>query len=1112
MASRSRISRAGTLDRDMPFSEPAGLEGTALDADDSVGGASTSGKRRSRVEINRRVPQQSFAYGAPSDGKTKPRSSGSNGRKSIGEGASPPPLRSQSPDKSSAGRDASEPPADSTKAAAAARYADLKARKQFGANSASISGLNLVSQSSPAPRRSARLSVASGSVDADGAEVRRKAIAEIEEDLAESSGEEDEHGNTRKSSVPPAAIASSMPASNSTTTLHGRSRGPAGGTQLNSFFLRDPGRSISPAPAEERRGQMITTSSLLRGVQRPFRDPLSPSRGDADATRSSDAGDSRSYASEEAFVQRQGQQDDRETTPPARSLNWLQNLSPWRRGIAASNGPNGHVADNAQGMDASSHAARRKPRSSQDKTYHPPKDGEEDDESSEDGDGSRSKRSRRRKSDDKGHSARGGRDDNKIWSSTKTKRSRRGRNGVVDEEGDSTLEGIHGHDSDVEHEGERGARNDQSGHLGQSTAFRNLASLHRSIPPAAYKYGSLLLAGLLLASALAPSDGTSHQSMRLPLFGRRSTYTPPSRAPTDFESFVSRLVSLESTVGALSSKSVSLAHSHEQMSLRISALELSSREVKALLNKVDVTEGKTSGLTERLKTLEDVGRQLQSQLDKVERIAANAPQAQEKAQAEYQSRVDKRLQALQVELKRNQDEMAKVKASASQAESVAEKARDALKPLLEANLPAQMPVRLDKKTGKPTIEPWFYESLKSVIGQGGGSGAGEAAVPSWENFKNENEDALRALISSESGKLLAHQRSAAGGHAIISRSDFLQVLQSEIEGIKATLEETFNRNAQEMQNDILGKVRSQQALFEESGSWSKSRGPSQQQQQRGASALPSSVDLSLLQTKDGSDPTASILALIETALETYSSDRINRADYALYSAGGRIIPSMTSPSLQFSSPGSVQRSSWLSWVPGMGSSSTTEHLRSRSPVVALHHDNSPGMCWPFEGQTGQLGIHLAQPVLVTDITLEHPHASLLFGDNSAAPKEVTVSALVERAEDQRKLAAWRRRVAQEAAKRRSSQGDEEEEEGEELEMFEPSTSSNHLHLATFAYDATSTRTLQTFPVSAEARALAIPVSVLQVRVLSNHGNQRYTCLYRVRVHGEGVKRSEEGGD
>lgn len=948
--------------------------------------------------------------------------------------------------------------------------------------------------------------------------MRRKAIAEIEEDLAESSGEEDEHGNTRKSSVPPAAIVSSLPASNSTTTLSGRSRGPAGGTQLNSFFLRDPGRSISPAPVDERRGQMITTSSLLRGVQRPFRDPLSPSRGDADATRSSDAGDSRSYASEEAFVQRQGQQDDRETTPPARSLNWLQNLSPWRRGIASSNGPNGHILDdgnhnNAQGNDASQHAARRKPRSSQDKTYHPPKEGEEDDESSEDGDGSRSKRSRRRKSDDKGRGARGGRDDDKIWSSTKAKRSRKGRNGVTNEDGDTTLEGFDGHDTEDEQDDIRERTNEQRSR--QSPILRSLGALSSSIPPAAYKYGGLLLAGLLLASAFALSDRTSGRSAGLPLFGRRNTFTPPSHAPTDFESFVSRLVSLESTVGALSSKSVSLAHSHEQMSLRISALELSSREVKALLNKVDVTEGKTSGLAERLKALEEVGKQLQSQLDKVERIAANAPQAQEKAQVEYQSRIDKRLQALQADLKKNQDEMAKVKASASQAESVAEKARDALKPLLEANLPAQMPVRLDKKTGKPTIEPWFYESLKGVIGQAGGSGAGQAAVPSWENFRSENEDALRALINSESNKLLAHQRSAAGGHAIISRSDFLQVLQSEIESIKATLEETFNRNAQEMQNDILGKVRSQQTLFEESGSWSKSRGGSQQQQQqhRGAAAALSSVDLSFLQTKDGSDPTNSILALIETALETYSSDRINKADYALYSAGGRIIPSMTSPSLQFSSPGSVQRSSWLSWVPGMGSSSATEHLRSRSPVVALHHDNSPGMCWPFEGQTGQLGIHLAQSVLVTDITFEHPPASLLFGDNSAAPKEVTVSALVERAEDQRKLAAWRQRVAQEAAKRRSEDdANEGEEEGGDVEMLEPPASGNHLHLATFAYDAASARAVQTFPVSAEARALGIPVSVLQVRVLSNHGNQRYTCLYRVRVHGEGIKRSEEGGD
>ena len=31
-----------------------------------------------------------------------------------------------------------------------------------------------------------------------------------------------------------------------------------------------------------------------------------------------------------------------------------------------------------------------------------------------------------------------------------------------------------------------------------------------------------------------------------------------------------------------------------------------------------------------------------------------------------------------------------------------------------------------------------------------------------------------------------------------------------------------------------------------------------------------------------------------------------------------------------------------------------------------------------------------------------------------------------------------------------------------------------------------------------------PVNIVQLRVLSNHGNRHYTCVYRFRVHGERI--------
>ena len=60
---------------------------------------------------------------------------------------------------------------------------------------------------------------------------------------------------------------------------------------------------------------------------------------------------------------------------------------------------------------------------------------------------------------------------------------------------------------------------------------------------------------------------------------------------------------------------------------------------------------------------------------------------------------------------------------------------------------------------------------------------------------------------------------------------------------------------------------------------------------------------------------------------------------------------------------------------------------------------------------------------------------------------------------------------------------------------------NHMLLVAGQYDVAAPDPVQTFPVQAAVRQLGIPVGVVVVRFLSNHGEQHYTCVYRVRVGG-----------
>ena len=57
-------------------------------------------------------------------------------------------------------------------------------------------------------------------------------------------------------------------------------------------------------------------------------------------------------------------------------------------------------------------------------------------------------------------------------------------------------------------------------------------------------------------------------------------------------------------------------------------------------------------------------------------------------------------------------------------------------------------------------------------------------------------------------------------------------------------------------------------------------------------------------------------------------------------------------------------------------------------------------------------------------------------------------------------------------------------------------------LGHFIYDIKSNHALQTFPVKAADGTL---FSFVLLQILSNHGHDAYTCLYRFRVHGKEIE-------
>ncbi|XP_031348875.1 SUN domain-containing protein 1-like [Photinus pyralis] len=183
---------------------------------------------------------------------------------------------------------------------------------------------------------------------------------------------------------------------------------------------------------------------------------------------------------------------------------------------------------------------------------------------------------------------------------------------------------------------------------------------------------------------------------------------------------------------------------------------------------------------------------------------------------------------------------------------------------------------------------------------------------------------------------------------------------------------------------------------------------------------------------------------IQQALLQYDADKTTKPDFALESAGGRIISVGDTEQHESSS-----RSCTLFGIPICQS--------SNGPRQILQPGVLPGECWAFKGSTGYALIKLLGPVFIDSVSIEHISKAISpTGKIDTAPKEFAVIGL-----------------------------DSEEDDGDGANL-----------LGEFVYDIEGLP-LQTF----ETYSIDRSFEYIEFRVFSNHGNPIFTCVYRLRVHG-----------
>mmetsp|Transcript_15724 Transcript_15724/g.40378 ORF Transcript_15724/g.40378 Transcript_15724/m.40378 type:complete len:249 (+) Transcript_15724:144-890(+) len=195
----------------------------------------------------------------------------------------------------------------------------------------------------------------------------------------------------------------------------------------------------------------------------------------------------------------------------------------------------------------------------------------------------------------------------------------------------------------------------------------------------------------------------------------------------------------------------------------------------------------------------------------------------------------------------------------------------------------------------------------------------------------------------------------------------------------------------------------------------------------------------------------SVTDLAQDVIEIVAADYGLPADYALSSAGGKIISSEPSYASQVTNY-MLEVGASLARFPAELSVPTFP----KRPVMAITNDVSPGNAWCFDGQRANLTIKLARRVAPRSFSVDHVPASATFSIESA-PRRFRVFTIPDTPSRGETLVA----------------------------DFEYVVGAGVRHVQTFA---------------AELAEEAAAVRAVRVEISENHGNPEFTCLYRFRVH------------
>ena len=232
---------------------------------------------------------------------------------------------------------------------------------------------------------------------------------------------------------------------------------------------------------------------------------------------------------------------------------------------------------------------------------------------------------------------------------------------------------------------------------------------------------------------------------------------------------------------------------------------------------------------------------------------------------------------------------------------------------------------------------------------------------------------------------------------------------------------------------------------------------------------------------------------------------IDRPDYALKTSGGYILHSYTSPSYKGEMNYEVMKDKENSNNNNNNNSKDsfiktlllkylmvgTGYTPYPSPDLILDPHILPGYNWVMKGSSGYITIGLAKPIYPKSITIDHLSPNLnLESSMSSAPKYIEVIGIYNIHKFKPNTIKNKERRVIFNSNHKNSDNDENDNDNEIILIpvfeFNPSTSPS---------------SSLTIPVPENIYSrIKKPIKYLHINILSNWGNNKYTSIYRIRIH------------